>query len=151
MSRWTSAGALLIAGATFACGGHEFEPPSEEERIAEAEGVYSPALFDSVSWPDPDRRLFTGNEVYAAHCRRCHGTLGRGDTDYAQSRNLDVPSIVEPNWAFGDSMEAVRREIFVGHTEGMPTWGVAGITSREIDAAAYYILTVLRPEVLGTG
>jgi hypothetical protein len=33
----------------------------------------------------------------------------------------------------------------------MPTWGVAGITPREIDAVAFYILERLRPEMLGEG
>jgi hypothetical protein len=30
----------------------------------------------------------------------------------------------------------------------MPTWGVAGITLREMDAVTGYLLEVLRPEVL---
>jgi hypothetical protein len=46
-------------------------------------------------------------------------------------------------------MDSVRHRIFVGHAAGMPTWGVAGISPREIDGAAYYLLERLRPEVLG--
>jgi mono/diheme cytochrome c family protein len=45
----------------------------------------------------------------------------------------------------------VRRRIFTGHPAGMPTWGVAGIPAREIDAVAAYILEQLRPDVLGGG
>jgi mono/diheme cytochrome c family protein len=62
--------------------------------------------------------------------------------------NVHPPSLVREDWPF-ESVPAVRRQIFIGHPAGMPTWGVAGITPREIDAIAYYILEVLRPEVLG--
>jgi hypothetical protein len=75
--------------------------------------------------------------------------LGDGGTDYARQRNLDVPSLVEPDWEFRDDLEGTRRRVFVGHADGMPIWGVAGISPREIDAVSYYVLEVLRPEVLG--
>ena len=39
-------------------------------------------------------------------------------------------------------------DFFVGHENGMPTYGVAGLTPREIDGAAYYVLAQLRPEIL---
>jgi hypothetical protein len=41
---------------------------------------------------------------------------------------------------------AVRRRIFTGHPAGMYTWGIAGISPREIDAVAHYILERLRPD-----
>ena len=50
-----------------------------------------------------------------------------------------------------DQPDSVRRRVFVGHVAGMPTWGVAGITQREIDAVSFYVLESLRPEVLGGG
>jgi len=148
-------GGAFVLGILLATGACEkeyhFEPPDRDERIGEAEVLYSPLMFDSVTWADDEARAATGNEVFAAECRNCHGTLGRGGTDYAGQRSLAVPSLVEPGWRFAASMDSVRHRVFVGHVSGMPTWGVAGITHREIDAVAYYLLERLRPEVLEGG
>ena len=141
--------AFLALGAAVlaACEGHEFHPPDREARVAEADSIFSEELFDTLSWSSNDERIQAGNLVFADECRRCHGPLGRGDTEYARSRDLEVPSLVEPDWRFADDPEAVRRVIFTGHSEDMPTWGIAGLTPRQIDAAAYYIVDQLRQEV----
>ena len=136
----------LLAGT--ACGEHEFQPTSDEARFAEADSLYSAALFDTVSWASDSARTGAGNLVYADHCRRCHGPLGRGDTPYAAENDLRVPSLVEPDWQFADDPEGIRRLIFTGHPGGMRAWGIGRLTPRQIDAAAHYILGQLRPEVL---
>jgi len=134
-----------------ACDKHEFEPPSRAAQVAQADSLYAPAWFDTIAWPTDSARTFEGNNVFAAYCRKCHGPEGEGgSTPYAQARGLDVPSLVLPEWQPGDDVEAVRRAIFVGHAAGMPTWGVAGITPREIDAGAHYRVDDLRPEKLGS-
>ena len=130
---------------------YEFDPPEQEDRVAEAEGEYSPALFDTVTWTSDDRRATEGNAVFAAECRNCHGTTGGGGTDYAIQRELAVPSLVLPGWRYEGQLDSVRHKIFVGHAAGMPTWGIAGITPREIDGVAYYLLERLRPEMLSEG
>jgi mono/diheme cytochrome c family protein len=145
------AGVLAAAAAFAACEEKRFDPPDREQRVAQADSLYTPALFDTVTWESQEQRLFTGNDVFAAHCRRCHGAMGEGDTPYARERGIDVPSLVEPDWEHATDTDAVRRRIFTGHPGGMPTWGVAGIPPREIDAVAAYILEQLRPDVLGTG
>lgn len=142
--------ALLVLGLAWtaaACGDHEFHPPSEEERTARADSAYSPALFDSIAWSSDSVRIESGNLVFADECRRCHGPLGRGDTDYARENELDVPSLVEPDWAYAENIDSVRHQVFVGHGE-MPNWGIVRLSPREIDAAAAYVLEQLRPEVL---
>jgi mono/diheme cytochrome c family protein len=141
--------AVIATTAVAACGKREFEPPDKAERIQQAHGMYSPQLFDSIAWESPEARSLEGNTVFAAKCRKCHGTLGLGQTDYATDRGLEVPSLVAPDWRLAQSIDSLRHRIFVGHEEGMPTWGVAGITVREIDGVAYYVLETLRPEVLG--
>jgi mono/diheme cytochrome c family protein len=140
--------ALALAASLAACSGHEFEPPDRGERVREAAAHYTPALFDTIAWGAEGERNQQGNQVYIDKCRTCHGPLGRGDTDYANARALKVPSLVEPSWAlaFPDSL---HRVIYVGHAQGMPIFGDGGITPREIDAVAGYILNVLRPDVLG--
>jgi mono/diheme cytochrome c family protein len=137
----------LLFLAPAACG-HHFEPPDRSDRVAEAEGLYSAAIFDSLTWSSDDDRALAGNGVYVDKCRKCHGPLGIGDTEYAQGRGLEVPSLVELDWDFSGGLEAVRRYIFVGHENGMPTWGVAGLSPREIDSTAFYVIAQLRPEIL---
>jgi len=144
--------AMVSIAAVSACKNeHRFEPPDRGERVREAAMLYLPSLFDTITWASDSVRALDGNAVYAAKCRRCHGTLGEGDTDYAKERDLEVPSLVERDWPFAASLDSVRHTVFTGHAQGMPTFGVAGITLREIDAASYYLLYRLRPDVLRTG
>lgn len=140
--------AALLAGG---CQEQEFEPPDRAERVQQAETLFTAAGFDTIDWTSDEARLLEGNAIYSARCRQCHGPLGRGGTDYALERNLDVPSLVEPEWAYAGDLHGVRRRIFTGHPAGMPTWGQAGLTLREIDAVAFYILERLRPDVLEGG
>jgi mono/diheme cytochrome c family protein len=139
-------GAVLAAAA---CAEHEFDPPDREARIARADSLYEPARFDTVTWASDSLRAIAGNVVYSASCRNCHGQLGEGGTPYAAQRGLEVPSLVAAGWRWADEPDSVRHRIYVGHIEGMPTWGVAGLTDREIDAVTHYLLEVLRPELLG--
>jgi len=142
--------ALGLAALAAGCEKHEFEPPSRAAQVAQADSLYSPALFDSIAWPSDSARAFEGNNVYATYCRKCHGQLGEGgSTPYAAGYGLEVPSLVRADWPEGNDPEALRHRIFTGHPAGMPTWGVAGISPREIDAVAWYIVNDLRPEVLG--
>lgn len=138
-----------LAGVA-ACGHREFDPPDRQARIQDAEVRFSSVRFDTLTWESDVVRARTGNEVFARKCRNCHGTLGRGSTDYAQARGLTVPSLVESEWPLA-SIDSVRHRVFVGHAGGMPTWGVAGITLAEIDAVSYYVLESLRPDVLDGG
>lgn len=150
MKRRRAAAVKLVAVALAAgCGKHEFEPPPREAQVAAADSIYSTVLFDTIAWDSAGARELEGNAVFAAECRKCHGPLGHGVTEYARQRGLDVPSLVEPGWKYAQRIDSVRHTIFVGHTAGMPTWGVAGISPREIDAVAYYVLYRLRPDVLG--
>ncbi len=142
-------GLLCMAGAA-GCAKHEFEPPDRDQQVAAANEDFSVSLFDTITWTDDQQRGLEGNVVYSSYCRNCHGPLGRGGTEYAVNRDLEVPSIVEPNWRLSAARDSILHHIFVGHAAGMPTWGVAGISTREMDAVTFYVLEVLRPEVLGT-
>lgn len=138
--------ALALAAPLAACDQHEFQPPSRAEQVVQADSMLTPELFDTIAWSSDSMRTYTGNNTFAAHCRSCHGYMGEGDTEYARANDVKPPSLVRADWPYHD-VEAVRARIFTGHPSGMPTWGVAGITPREIDAVAHYIVHVLRPEV----
>ena len=141
---------MMTPALVLGCKGKKaFEAPDRDEQIVDAEERFRAARFDTVTWTDDDERALAGNAVYAARCRNCHGTMGAGDTEYAAGRGLEVPSLVDETWRVSPQIDSVRHRIFVGHAAGMPTWGVAGITNREIDAVAFYVLERLRPEVLG--
>lgn len=143
-----TAAALFLVATAGACGEHEFHPPSEEEQLSLADSLYSPTAFDTLTWSSDQERLEAGNLVFADKCRRCHGVVGRGQSEYAEEHELDVPSLVEPDWELAQDLPAVRRRIFRGHLGGMPAWGVERLTPRQIDAVAHYILEQLRPEIL---
>lgn len=145
-----AAAAVLLIGVS-ACGHKEFDPPDRETQIAEADVLFRAIQFDTIVWEGDDARARAGNEVFARECRNCHGTLGAGATEYAQAQGLEVPSLVDQEWVFAESIDSVRHRVFVGHAGGMPTWGVAGITAGEVDAVSYYLLERLRPEILGGG
>ncbi len=142
---------FAILGAAISACGHDFEPPDSGDRIRAADAIYATEMFDSLTWENDSVRSFEGNAVYAAKCRRCHGTMGEGHTEYARERELEVISLVEPDWPFGSSLDSLRHAVFSGHEGGMPGFGVAGITAREVDASAFFILFTLRPDVLGPG
>lgn len=151
MRRAGAALALAVAVGLTACEKPEFEPPDRAEQVVEADREFSMALFDSIAWPSDSIRALEGNVVFSTSCRNCHGPLGEGGTDYALERNLQVPSLVSAEWRYAEEPDSIRHRIFVGHVRGMPTWGVAGLTPREIDAVAHYIQALLRPDVLGEG
>lgn len=148
--RWVApTGVAIVLLTGLACGKKEFEPPSNGERVSEAASQFDPAWFDTIDWTDREQMLIDGASVYASSCRDCHATMGEGGTAYAATRRLAVPSLVGAEWEYRDDLPAVRRLIFSGHAEGMPTHGIAGISLREIDAVSRYLLEQLRPEVLG--
>lgn len=141
--------AFVLAAAALAAAGcdkHEFEPPSREAQVAQADSLYSTALFDTIAWASDSLRVAIGNDIFAARCRRCHGYLGTGGPTDVRGDTIDVPSLVEPDWEYAHDQDAIRRRIFIGHPSGMPIWGIAGLTMREIDAVAWYIDEVLRQD-----
>jgi len=147
MRRGFSILAMLSVLAAVGCGDHEFEPPDPSVRVDRAAARFTPALFDTVGWEGEATQLTEGNTIYAETCRRCHGPLGQGGTDYARERNLSVPTLVAPDWRLAEP-DSLRRRIYVGHASGMPVYGDGDLTPREIDATAAYILRTLRPDVL---
>jgi mono/diheme cytochrome c family protein len=141
--------APLLAASLLAGGcSQEFEPPDRGVRVEAALAEYSASLFDTIAWSDDAEKSLAGNTVYAERCTRCHGPLGRGDTEYSRSRDLDTPSLVERGWTHG-SLDSIRRAVYSGHESGMPIFSERQLTPREIDSSAAYVLYTLRPDVLG--
>lgn len=138
--------ALVLASLGLVACGHDFEPPDRGARVELAAARYSTSLFDTIAWHDSAVRTQQGNMVYAEKCRRCHGRMGEGGTDYARGRGLIIPPLTRPDWPFSE-LDTLRRMLYVGHEVGMPIYGEGRLSVREIDATAAYILLTLRPEV----
>lgn len=143
--------ACLVAGGLVGCGEYEFHPPDREAQVADAAADFSLETYDTVTWASDSIRALEGSVVWSSQCRDCHGPLGRGETAYAENRGLDIPSLVDTDWRYAGQRDSVLFRIHSGHADGMPTWSVARITAREIDAVTHYLLEVLRPEVAGGG
>ena len=138
---------IIVAIGLSACKGHVFHPPNRDQQAAEAAGQYSSQLFDTIQWASNAAKLSAGNEVYARECDKCHGTLGAADTPYDRDHNIKAPALIIPDWKLANDREAVRKKVFTGHKK-MPTWGVAHLSPREIDAVTSYVLEQLRPDAL---
>jgi mono/diheme cytochrome c family protein len=153
VNRTAAALAFLLAGigVTACADDNGYDPPDPAQRIELADSLYSPALFDTIAWTSDQERITAGNLVYADYCRRCHGTVGEGGVARVAGSDMVVPSLVTADWRYHDDIDSVRYRTFTGHTGGMPSLGVSRLTPREIDAVAFYILELLRPEMLSPG
>lgn len=142
------AAVLSVALLASACGGeHEYEPPDREAQVEEARQAYPAAVFDTLTWPADSVRVQRGNEVFAAQCRKCHGFDGRGDTEYTRNQGIDAPSLVDSVGVDTRGLEAVRSRVYAGHAAGMPSFGVYKLEPRQVDAAAAYVVRVLRADM----
>lgn len=137
--------ALLSAGVTLlsGCGADAPELPDEtgaEAGALQASVLFDPAMFDSIAWPSRHAAMDRGGTVYAYSCARCHGDSGAGNGGYRlQGRLLRPPTFLTQDWRFARDPEGLREAIYTGTDRGMPHWGRAGLTPRDVDAVALYI------------
>ena len=123
--------------------------PSAQDTLQLAMSSYDPAAFDSIRWASDSAAYVRGADVFKWDCSACHGPAGRGDAGFVNERGdtMRPPSFVQANWRFANDPNGLRRQIFVGNTQGMPHWGLRRMQVRDIDAVARYIENVLRAEV----
>lgn len=109
------------------------------DSVAKAESLYSPAGFDSIAWRNDTERYERGKDVWRFSCSDCHGQDGRGDGPVAERYGYRVPDFHAADWKYAGDLAALRHRVFVGHESAMPTWGLYGLTYRDIDAVTYYV------------
>ena len=150
-TRGTIAAVLILLAA---CGPTEEERRALEEAsrieaaadtVAQAEGLYDAAAFDSIAWAHPDSAIARGGIVFRYSCAKCHGDAGDGNGEFVmRGDTLHPPSFLTGDWRFRDDHEGLRHQIFVGTVNNMPHWGLEGLKPRDIDAVATYIREGLR-------
>ena len=142
--------ALVGCLAIVACG------PSEEELAAAAaaaeaamqdslvnaaSAAFDAAVFDTVTWEEPQKRMDRGEQVYNFSCAKCHGPEGLGDGGFVRGGDtIRPPSFREPTWRMAGDAAAIRQAIFTGTAENMPHWGLEGLKAEAIDAVTHFIL-----------
>lgn len=109
------------------------------DSVAMAERIYDAAAFDSIAWRNDGERFERGEEVWNFSCSDCHGMEGRGDGPIATRYGYDVPDFQAGEWQYAGDIAAIRHRMFVGHESEMPTWGLYGLSYRDIDAVAYHV------------
>lgn len=123
---------------------------AEEAAIAqaamnEAQDMYDPVNFDSISWEVPAEAIERGATVYRFSCQKCHGPTGAGDGGFVQGGDtLRPPSFLAEEWRFAEDKDGLREQVFIGAMDGMPHWGMEGLKYRDVDAVAIYIQMDLR-------
>lgn len=104
------------------------------------------SVFDTLSWSSHAQLISRGEEVYDASCKKCHGPTGAGEGGYIYGgQTYQPPSFLVASWRFANDPMALRQYVYSGSVAGMPYWGLAGVSYRDLDAVSAYILDVLRP------
>ena len=109
------------------------------DSVARAEALYDEAAFDSIVWRSDQARFERGENVWSFSCSDCHGPEGRGNGPDATRFEYDMPDFELADWEYAGDLSAIRHRVFVGHESEMPTWGLYGLTHRDVDAVAYYV------------
>lgn len=137
-----------------ACGGEAPPPPPAEEAPPKltradsmklAEAAFDSTVYDTIQWASEDAAMERGGLVYRISCQTCHGEGGRGGRGFiVQSDTLKPPGFTAADWKYAKDPVGLRKRIFTGAVLGMPYWGLVGMTEKDVDAVARYILGVLR-------
>lgn len=145
--------ALAAATILAACGPEKPEEPRRDlaaDSVDAAETAFDAAAFDTITWDPPADAIVRGSVVYQFSCRKCHGTSGYGDGRFVtRGDTLKPPSFHQEDWKFAGRLDSLRKQVYIGTTEGMPHWGLEGLKYRDIDGVAKFILE-LREKEAGT-
>ena len=70
----------------------------------------------------------SGKVLFGDNCAACHGTKGSG--------NPGFPVLVDDDWLYGGSIEAIEQTIINGRTGMMPAHGTNQLSDQEVDELA---------------
>lgn len=121
---------------------------TDSTAMAEAAFAYDSAAFREMTWDGDSLALERGRTVWLYSCQGCHGLQGEGRGGIVLVNDtVRTPSFLQPEWHLAGAPWELRRRIFAGSEHGMPHWGLFGLSNRDIDAVARYILAQLRAGV----
>jgi mono/diheme cytochrome c family protein len=70
-----------------------------------------------------------GERLYEGHCRKCHGTEGRGTSS--------APSLVPFNWSYDEALDLIRHPIC-----DMPPIPASAVSDAEVAQIVAYLKTI---------
>ncbi|GAA6166395.1 cytochrome-c oxidase, cbb3-type subunit III [Sessilibacter corallicola] len=117
----------------------EAEQEKALETYEESYGVYNNMSIEELA-QDP-RANKMGTRLFANNCAVCHGADAGG--------NFGFPSLIDDDWLYGGTPDAIKATITNGRVAAMPAWGailgeekigqvaeyVVGLSGQEHDAA----------------
>tara|TARA_B100000959_G_scaffold286714_1_gene366712 strand:+ start:5453 stop:6334 length:882 start_codon:yes stop_codon:yes gene_type:complete len=74
-----------------------------------------------------------GKRIFVVHCSACHGADAKG--------SIGFPNLVDSEWIWGDSTEAIQHSITNGRNAAMPAW-LTIIGERGVSEVAEYVLSI---------
>jgi cytochrome c oxidase cbb3-type subunit 3 len=108
----------------------EFEDRMEAHRAATT--AQAPAATPVAPVRSETEVLAAGKELYAKHCRSCHGAEGKGGVG---------SDLTAPDYEHGRSLDAVRKSIAGGRPGGMPQFGNR-LSGDDVEAIARFVLSL---------
>lgn len=76
--------------------------------------------------------LEAGKKVFSSNCASCHGMQGEG--------GIGV-SLIDSEWKYGDSDEAILESVRKGRPGGMPAWGTF-LKADQIESVSAYVHSI---------
>ncbi len=109
------------------------EMPDFAEILGDDEVAQVVAHVQVISGQEADAALASaGAAVFADNCASCHGDDGTG------LRDLGAPNLTDAIWLYGNSIEALTRQVLNARNGVMPAW-TTRLSEAEIRAVATYV------------
>ena len=126
-------------------GQYDSEVVSAEERYGDVFGAFAGMAIDDMAREPGAVRL--GRNLYLNNCATCHGSDARGAKGF--------PNLVDAEWQYGGTPEAILQTITNGRIGVMPALGAA-LGDQGTDAVVQYVLSLAGnsdadADTLGTG
>ena len=105
------------------------ETAAHEAKYGEIFAKY--AAMDLDSLVENKEALAMGRRMFENNCALCHGKTSEGSYGF--------PNLVDNDWLYGGTAEAIKSSVANGRRGQMPAWGDA-LGDNGVDAVANYVL-----------
>ena len=116
---WTSTGRL------------QAEQESALEQYAESYDLYSQMPIEELIYNNDAMKM--GVRLFSNNCAVCHGADGGG--------NYSFPNLMDNDWLYGGSPEAIKTTLLHGRAGNMPAWGDV-LGEEKVGQTTEYVLSL---------